>query len=131
MTSQPNIILIVEDEPDILYILRSLIRELTAGYEIIAVSSGAAALEQLAQRSVALLVTDYHMPEMTGLELAEQVRDGWPTIPVIMVTAYSTARIEKQATAAGVREFLAKPFALEHLKAALARMLGSGGKTAG
>jgi two-component system, response regulator FlrC len=125
MTSQPRIILIVEDEPDILYILRGLIRELTAGYEIVAVSNGNAALEQLAQRSVALVVTDYHMPEMTGLQLAEQVRAGWPDVPVIMVTAYSTARIEKQAAAAGVREFLAKPFALEHLKAALARVLGA------
>jgi CheY-like chemotaxis protein len=127
MTSEatPNrAILIVEDEPDILYIMRGLIRELAKGYEIVTVGSGSEAIEKIAGRDVALVVTDYHMPEMNGLELAEQIHQRWPGLPVIMVTAYANTRLERQAAAVGVREFLAKPFALESLKQALSRTLG-------
>jgi CheY-like chemotaxis protein len=116
-------ILIVEDEPDILYIMRGLLRELAKGYEIITVASGTEAIERIAKHDVALVVTDYHMPEMNGLELAEQINSHTPHIPVIMVTAYANARLEKQAAAYGVRAFLAKPFALESLKTALAEVL--------
>jgi CheY-like chemotaxis protein len=116
-------IIIVEDEPDILYIMRGLLRELAKGYDIIGVSTSAKALERIADRDVALVITDYHMPEMNGIELAASIQRHTPHIPVIMVTAYANARLEKQAAAYGVRAFLAKPFALESLKTALAEAL--------
>jgi CheY-like chemotaxis protein len=55
-------VVLVEDEPDILIILHRLMRDLTRGYDIVTVSSGAEALAQIALRPVPLVITDYNMP---------------------------------------------------------------------
>lgn len=108
-------ILIVEDEPDILLILRSLLRELARGYTIITVSSGAEALARVTLEPVTLVLTDYNMPGMDGLELTRQIKMVAPKTHVVLVTAFATLDLEQKARLAGVNDFLAKPFAIEQL----------------
>ena len=67
-------IIVVDDEPEIVLILRRLIQDMVIAYDIIAAQSGTEALAQLARRPVPLLITDYRMPGMNGLELAKAVR---------------------------------------------------------
>lgn len=71
-------IILVEDEPDILIILHRLMRDLTGGYDIITVNSGADALAQIALRRVPLVITDYNMPGMNGLQLAAAIKETSP-----------------------------------------------------
>jgi two-component system, response regulator, stage 0 sporulation protein F len=109
-------IILVEDEPDVLIILHRLMRDLTGGYDIIPVQSGAQALAQLALRPVPLLITDYNMLAMSGVELARAVKDVAPETMVVLITAYGTPELERRGRAAGVDQYLAKPFPLDRLE---------------
>ena len=62
-------IVLVDDEPHIRLILQRVLLTIADGYDLIAVGTGAAALEALDRRLVPLLITDYNMPGMNGLEL--------------------------------------------------------------
>lgn len=109
-------ILLVEDEPDILIILHRLMRDLTGGYDIITVNGGAEALVQLAQRPVPLVITDYNMPGMNGLQLAAEIKKSSPDTRVVMITAYATPELEKRAREQRVDYYLPKPFPLDRLE---------------
>ncbi len=117
-------ILVVEDEPHILIVLRRILRDLTSEYDIVAVPDALAALDYMQAHPVALVITDYIMPEMSGLELARQVKDKTPGTPVIMVTSYGTRELEQAARQAGIQRVLRKPFALEGIEQAVREALG-------
>ncbi len=109
-------IILVEDEPDILIILHRLMRDLTGGYDIITVNSGADALAQIALRRVPLVITDYNMPGMNGLQLAAAIKETSPDTCVVMITAYATPELEKRAREQRIDYYLAKPFPLDRLE---------------
>ena len=114
-SSRHPAIVLVEDEPDILIILHRLMRDLTGGYDIITVRGGAEALLQLTLRPVPLVITDYSMPGMDGLQLAVAVKATSPNTRVVMMTAYATPELEYQASRQSVDYYLPKPFPLDHL----------------
>src|SRR3712207_1229101 len=87
-------ILVVEDEPDILIVLRRILRDVTVGHDIVAVPDGTTALQHMERQHFALVITDYMMPDVNGLDLARSVRQQSPDTPVVMVTAYATAELE-------------------------------------
>src|SRR5437588_11008752 len=78
------VILCVDDEENPL-ILRKLVLE-KAGYEVVTASSGRKALEILQSQSVHLVLSDLLMPGMAGTELARQIKDRHPKLPVILVS---------------------------------------------
>ncbi|NJN52507.1 MAG: response regulator [Gammaproteobacteria bacterium] len=109
-------ILFVDDEPSIASIGRDMLERL--GYQVICAADGRAALLEFEQRlakvdsiMVDLLVTDLTMPVMLGRELALQVRQLRPDVPIVLM---SGAR-ENGESEAWFDEFLAKPFSLESL----------------
>ncbi len=85
---RPTRILVVDDE-DILGEMLSDVLSLE-GYEVTVVRSGEDALVRLTEGPYQLVVTDNSMPGMSGLELLAQIRDRWPEIPVILMTAYGS-----------------------------------------
>ncbi len=103
------IILCVDDDPDMLAaVVRTLRRE---GHTVLAASSPHEALEILARQAVAVLLSDFEMPEMTGVELAVRARDLQPETVRMMLTGKGT--IETAIAGINVGEvfrFLAKPF---------------------
>jgi two-component system, response regulator, stage 0 sporulation protein F len=109
-------IMLVEDEPEILFILQRLMLDLVSGYDIVAVRGGAEALAQLGRRPVPLMITDYRMPGMNGLDLTQAVKAASPATHVLIITAERTPDIEARAYAAGAEYFLGKPFPLEDLR---------------
>ena len=110
-------IILVDDELDVRIILRRLLASVADGCELIAVGSGAAVLAMLAERPVPLLFTDYNMPGMNGLDLAQKVKAASPTTIVVMTSAYATPELEKRSQAAGADYFMPKPFVFERLEA--------------
>ncbi|WP_298821278.1 response regulator [Chloroflexus sp.] len=109
-------IILVEDEPDILIILHRLMRDLTGGYDIITVNSGADALAQIALRRVPLVITDYNMPGMNGLQLAAAIKETSPDTSIVMITAYATPELERRAREQRIDYYLPKPFPLDRLE---------------
>lgn len=81
-------ILVVDDEEDILSTTAALLRRRLENVEVDTASSGAAALEAMRQGRVDLLITDFRMPHMNGLELLDAARDAAPQARRILMTAY-------------------------------------------
>lgn len=101
------VIAIVDDDPGVRGSLDSLLR--SVGLTSLPFTSAEELLGSGLEGRVACIVTDLHMPGMTGLELqAEIVRRGWIQ-PLIMMTAYPTGAARDQALAAGAVAFLTKP----------------------
>lgn len=127
MTHDPSIpgpaIILVEDEPDILILLQRLLRPLAGDYTIVLAPDGAAALEQIKLRTVPLVITDYNMPNMNGLQLTTEVKSSSPTTKVALVTAYHTPQLQHTAIAHGVDYYLPKPFSIDELEAILIRVI--------
>ncbi len=103
-------ILLVDDEPQVLEVERSLLESL--GYRVTAVDRCTAALElfRAAPDGFDLVLTDQTVPEMTGLELAREVLKIRPGQPVLLCTGHSDRVDEERVRAAGIRALLMKPF---------------------
>ena len=110
-------ILTVDDFSTMRRIVRNLLREL--GYEnILEADDGTTALDVLKEQKVDFIISDWNMPQMTGLELLKTVRadSNWKDIPVLLVTAESLKENVVEAVKAGVNGYIVKPFTSEILK---------------
>jgi two-component system response regulator GlrR len=114
-------ILLVDDDPGLLQLLE--IRLESFGYATLCAASGGEALQLLEKNAVHALVSDLRMQPMDGLELFEQVRERWPSIPVIMITAHGTIREAVDATLKGVFSFLTKPVDPRELQSVLRKAI--------
>jgi len=81
-----------------------------AGYAIIVADNGNKALEQIARRHPAVVVTDLKMPEMDGLELLGKIRETDDQLPVVLMTAYGSVNDAVEAMKVGAFDFIQKPF---------------------
>lgn len=98
---------IVDDDPGVRGSLDSLLR--SAGLNGLSFSGGQALLACPYIERIACIITDLHMPDMSGTDLqSELARQGWHQ-PVIVMTAFPTDAVRTQALAAGARVFLTKP----------------------
>ena len=112
-------VLIVDDTESLARLGRRQLKAL--GYDAQIATSGAQALEDFAAADppIDAVVTDYRMPGISGLELAERLQQLQPGLAVLMVTGYGHLLSEEQAAAAGVREVIKKPYARDDLGRAL------------
>ncbi len=108
---------VLDDDASFLRAVSRLLR--TAGYAVQTFSSPRELLAALPRLSPAVLVLDVHMPEMTGLDLQEQLSAKGLCLPVVFVTAYDTPQTRERAHKAGSFGLLLKPFD----KAALVRAI--------
>jgi len=118
-------ILIVDDYSRMLRIIRGLLRQL--GYEEVEeASDGASALAKLRQRPFRLVISDWNMEPMSGLELLRAVRadPALAALPFIMVTAEARAAKIAEAREAGVSDYIVKPFGAEVLSTKIATLAG-------
>jgi CheY-like chemotaxis protein len=118
-------IIVVDDERDVLLILHRLLRDLVESCDIITASNGVEALSQLDQRRVALVITDYNMTGMNGLQLAAQVKARAPDTGVVLITAFASPDLQKRASKNSVDYYLPKPFALGTLEEIVQTMIAN------
>jgi len=106
-------VLVVEDDPTLREALCDTLE--LAGYGVARADNGASALEILGRASIGMVVSDVQMKPMNGQELLAQINKRFPSIPVLLMTAYGN--IEKAVTAMrdGAVDYLAKPFEPEVL----------------
>ena len=116
---RPPAIVLVDDESFLRAVLPSILEDLVQGYELLAVEDGDAVLATLATRSVPLLLTDYHMPGMNGIELAQAVKAASPATRVVLVTADPSAA----QAASDIDHILSKPFSVAELRQMVRTML--------
>lgn len=108
-------ILVADDESHILNVVSLKLRN--AGFRVITAADGQEALELARQERPDLLITDYQMPRLTGLELCQQLKQDQQTcrIPAIMLTARGYHLEPQDTQASGILRMLSKPFSPRHL----------------
>jgi DNA-binding NtrC family response regulator len=114
-------ILVVEDE----FLSRDHICKFlgSEGYIIREASNGAEALEKIAAERFDLVLTDFVMPHIDGLRLAELVHDKWPQLPVILITGYLSANAGHMILEGKAAEIITKPIKLDELSKTVKRVL--------
>ena len=136
MSQTIKTILAVDDEPNMLRLLEISLRQ--AGYQPLTARDGREALEIIRTQHVDCVVSDLHMPHMSGLQLLKAIRCGGqddsqdknsqnkqsnPDLPVIIVTAQGEIKTAIEAMKNGASDYILRPFDLEELELAIARAL--------
>jgi len=120
-------ILVVDDEADVAELFRQRFRRETrqGTYVIHYAASGAEALDRLAadiEPTLLAVLSDINMPEMDGLQLLAEIKQRFPDLPVMMVTAYGDDERRRRAAEHGASEFITKPVDFDHLKEQLRQL---------
>lgn len=115
-TDRPSVILVVDDEVDILDSLQLLLERSLSNVRVLTAESGPAAIQVLKRDPVDLIITDYRMPGMDGLELLAKAAKIAPLTPTVLITAFPDMELAIRAiNEARVRSFITKPMQPEKI----------------
>jgi CheY-like chemotaxis protein len=116
-------ILVADDESHILHVVSLKLKN--AGYRVLTARDGQEALEIAQQEKPDLLITDYHMPQLSGIELCRKLKADPATssIPAIMLTARGYELEPADTEQSGILRMLSKPFSPRHLLATVEEVL--------
>lgn len=120
-------VLVIDDEAHIVQVLSLKLRN--AGYEVLTASDGEEGYE-IARKSIPdLIITDFQMPYMTGLELCQALAKETATanIPILMLTARGYALDDEDIALGNIRDVLSKPFSPRSIVQLVEQTLGSSG----
>ncbi|MFQ5674740.1 MAG: sigma-54-dependent transcriptional regulator [bacterium] len=117
----PLEVLLVEDNDRVRKAIYTLLNK--SGYSIDVVNDGESALQKLANRYYDLVITDYRMEKMDGLQLLRQIKKLWPATEVIIITAYGSISRGVEAIKVGAFDYLTKPFDNRELLAIVERFI--------
>lgn len=110
-------ILIVDDELDMLLLMKASLSRITNGHEVHTACSGEEALGKVDGQAFDLVITDLRMPGIDGLELIERIQTRYPRTKFVLVTACGSAEVEAQAIRLGLLGYFTKPFARQRMLA--------------
>jgi len=116
-------VLIVDDDQEMLLSVKEGLEKYDESFSAVIAGDGDIAVEKLRQGPISLVVTDLKMPRMNGFSLLAHIMEHYPDIPVIIITAYSTPEMEKQALLGGAVGYIEKPFMIEDLARKIASTL--------
>ena len=116
-------ILVADDESHILHVVSLKLKN--AGYRVLTARDGQEALEIAQQEKPDLLITDYHMPQLSGIELCRKLKADPATssIPAIMLTARGYELEPADTEQSGILRMLSKPFSPRHLLSTVEEVL--------
>jgi len=115
ISKKTKTILVVDDEPENLRSYEEILKDMD--YRVLTQSSGDAALALLRDGvTVDLVITDYRMPGMNGMEFLTELRRFQPCVPAIMITAYGNIETYLNSVSLGVFEYVNKPIKKEELE---------------
>lgn len=117
-------ILIVDDEESVLVVLKNSLMKLGHEFRILTALDAGTALKFMEKYQVDLLITDYHMQGMNGLELLEMVHNVQPNTRVIFITAYGSDKVESEAKRLNIFAYLNKPLDLMTFREVVKQALG-------
>lgn len=115
MNTSAHSVLLIEDSQHLSFVLAELLQE--QGLEAVTAQTGNAGLRLARELSPQLILSDYNLPEITGLDVLRELQEDESTaaIPFILVTAHGNAGLRDECLEAGAKAVLFKPFAAEDL----------------
>ena len=118
----PERILVVDDEPNMLRLLKTILMDKT-GYEVTTTNNPLEVSKMLQEDHFDLVVTDLKMPLVDGIDLIGIVKNIDATMPIIVITAYGTIETAEEAIQKGAYDFITKPFRKETILITIKRAL--------
>lgn len=106
-------VLIVDDNPNMSSLLVEMLEALD--YEAVVAHDGNDALKKIAEQDFSLVITDFRMPNMTGIELLDKIKAHRADLPVAIISGYSIDEFEKNDLALKADGFLGKPFMISEI----------------
>ena len=116
-------ILIVDDEESIREFLEIMLKK--EGYEITTAVDGLNAKEILAKKSFDMIISDMQMPNMTGIELLKHIKDTYPDVVFMIITAFGTTETAVEAMKMGAYDYVTKPFKIDEVRLNISNALRS------
>jgi DNA-binding response OmpR family regulator len=107
-------VLVADDEEDIVEVIQDRLE--ACGFTVITAGTGLEALKKLSVERFDGVFLDVQMPEMSGIEVLEEVRKKDPKLPIIIITSSTSREAAIDSLAKGANEFVLKPFEWEELK---------------
>ena len=119
-------ILVIDDDARVLASFKGLF-EMLLPIEVATAESGAAGLDLLQRRSVRLVIVDFRMPGMNGLEFIQRARELAPELPYYLFTAYASEELKRLSAGGRPQRYVSKNEMPEHIAAFIAEDLGLDG----
>lgn len=119
--NEPATILVVDDDSSHLTVLKTIIK--SWGYDVERTDDGAKAVEKAKERPFDLILMDIRMAQMSGIEALKLIKEYNPSIPILIMTAYSSVESAVEALKYGAYDYLTKPLDFDVLKLAVERAL--------
>lgn len=116
-------ILVVDDDSIVLEVVKRILER--EGFAAHCVASGEEAIEQIKERTFSLMITDYNMPGLNGLDLARKGMEMAPQMPIIMDTGGISPKITRLAKEIGIAKILIKPFHPTELMKTIKDVMGT------
>lgn len=116
-------ILVVDDEESIREFLEIMLRK--EGYEVTLAEDGAKAIDLLKKKTFDLVISDMQMPQVTGMELLKHVKDNFPDLLFMMITAFGTTETAVEAMKLGAYDYITKPFKIDEVRIVIGNALRS------
>ncbi|MES2801057.1 MAG: sigma-54 dependent transcriptional regulator [Bdellovibrionota bacterium] len=116
-------ILVVDDEESIREFLEIMLKK--EGYEVTTAEDGAKAKEILTKKTFDMVISDMQMPNVTGIELLRHVRESYPDLVFMIITAFGTTETAVEAMKLGAYDYLTKPFKIDEVRLNIANALRS------
>ncbi|QAY87894.1 sigma-54-dependent transcriptional regulator [Pseudomonas arsenicoxydans] len=114
-------VLVVDDEPKLCDLLASALSQ--NGVTVFTAGNGLHALKVLEAENIDLVISDWRMPGMDGPQLLAEIKNRFPQLPVIVMTAYSTVKNAVQSMRNGAYDYIAKPFDIDELDITVSKAL--------
>lgn len=116
-------VLLVEDDKNLCFILKSSLEQMIGGYEVTTAPNGREGLELLEQKEFDVIVSDVEMPVMDGMTMVQHIRRRHPRLAIIFITGLTTARDVINGYQSGADFYIKKPFLPEELDAHIQAVL--------
>src|ERR1700693_5601877 len=122
-TTDKSRVLVVDDEPQITRVLRTVLS--SQGYQVRTAAEGEAALASFTEWRPELVITDLYMPHMDGVELCKRIR-AMSAVPIIVLSVKGEERTKVEALDSGADDYVTKPFGIDELLARVRAALRRG-----
>ena len=116
-------VLLVEDDKNLSFILKSSLEQMIGGYEVVSIANGKDGLDMLTKENFDVIVSDVEMPVMDGVTMVQHIRKNHPSLAIIFITGLTTARDVINGYQAGADFYIKKPFLPEELDAHIQAVL--------
>jgi DNA-binding response OmpR family regulator len=124
MTKDIKKVMIVDDEETLTWSMSKSLSKDRDKYQVLVANNGKEALGQLDREKIDLVISDIRMPDINGLDLLVEVKKKYPQTKVIIMTAYGSSDVQKEASRRGSLHYIEKPFEISDIRKMILDLVG-------